>query len=93
MREADPEPIRKALEEIDRGSRDEARFFQQIERWRDELLAGDDQLLEDIPGQFPEADRGHLRRLTINARKEKVEGKSNKSSRALFQYLKELSRP
>ena len=50
MREADPEPIRKALEEIGRGSRQEALFFQELERLRDGLIAGDDELMEEIAG-------------------------------------------
>lgn len=92
MREADPEPIRKALEEIGRGSRQEALFFQELERLRDGLIAGDDELMEEIAGRFPGTDRKHLRRLVLNARKEKEEGEAVKSARTLFQYLRKCSR-
>jgi ribosome-associated protein len=92
MRDADPEPIRKALEEIGRGSRREALFFQELERLRDGLIAGDDELMEEIASRFPDTDRKHLRRLVLNARKEKEEGKALKSARMLFQYLRKFSK-
>jgi ribosome-associated protein len=92
MRDVDPEPIREALEAISRGRNLEARLFQKLERWRDELIGGNEELVEEIVGHFPDADRQQLRRLVLNARKEKEANKPPKSSRALFRYLRELSK-
>lgn len=92
MRDADPEPIQKALDEIGRGQRAEAQLFRKLEQWRDDLLEGNDQIQEVIITHFPDADRQRLRQLVLNARREKEENKPPKSSRALFRYLRELSK-
>jgi ribosome-associated protein len=92
MREVDPEPIRKALDDISRGQRAEAQLFRNLEQWRDELLAGNDEIQEEILTRFPEADRQRLRQLVLNARKEQEGNKPPKSSRSLFRYLRELSK-
>jgi ribosome-associated protein len=91
MREADPEPIRKALDAISRGRGHDAQLFQKLERWREELIAGNEELLELIVADFPEADRQRLRRLALNARKEKEANGPPQASRALFRYLRELT--
>ncbi len=93
MREADPEPIRRALDDISRGGLQDTEHFQELERWRDELVNGNDGLLEEIVNRFPAADRRALRQLAFNARKERESHKPPKSSRALFRLLKELSKP
>lgn len=90
MREVDSEPIRKALDEIDRGHRHDAESFKRIEGWRDALLDGQDELLDEILIEFPDGDRQRLRQLVFNARKEREGNKPPKSSRALFRYLREL---
>ncbi|GBC59898.1 hypothetical protein DENIS_0840 [Desulfonema ishimotonii] len=92
MREVDPEPVRKALEDIAGGKHQDALRFKQVEGWRDQILAGDDALLEELTGQFQDADRQKLRQLARNARKEKAAEKPPKSSRALFRYLMELAK-
>lgn len=92
MREADPEPIKKALDEIGRGQSLEAELFRKLEKWRDGLLAGNDEILEEICSHFPDADRKRLRQLALNARKEKEGNNPPKSSRALFRYLREITK-
>ena len=92
MREADPEPIRKALDTIGRGQTLDATQFKELERWRDELVEGSDGLTEEIVGRFPGADRQTLRQLVLNARKERQVNKPPKTSRALFRFLKALSK-
>jgi ribosome-associated protein len=91
MREADPEPIRKALDAIGRGQTLDAKQFKELERWRDKLVEGSDGLMEEIVSQFPGADRQTLRQLVLNARKEREVNKPPKASRALFRFLKALS--
>ncbi len=91
MREADPEPIRKALDAIGRGQTLDAKQFNELERWRDELLEGGDGPMEEVVNRFPDADRQTLRQLVLGARKERERDKPPKASRALFRFLKALS--
>ncbi len=90
MREADPEPIKKALDSIRRGWSEDTARFNEIERWRDELISGRDDLLEEIVSRFPGADRQSIRQLVLSARKERKEKKPPKASRALFRLLKDI---
>jgi len=91
MRRIDPEPIKQAIDDMDRGQKHMARAFQQLERMRDSLIEGDDAVVEEISSRFPDADIRKLRQFARNARKEKKENQSPKHSRALFRYLRELS--
>ncbi len=87
----DVDAIRKALEEIRQPHHQQVREFQQLEQWRDRLLAGDEGLLNELAQRFPGADRQHLRQLVRNAAREREQNKPPKSARALFQYLSELN--
>ena len=90
MRKEELEPIQAKLAEWERTSRSQLAKFHQLERWRERLLAGDEvmgQLLQD----YPALDMQRLRTLIRNARKEQAANKPPKSSRELFQYLRELA--
>ncbi len=91
MREIDPEPIRTFFAELDDGCKREARQFQLLERWRDELVDGNDKILDEIFERYPETDRQHLLQLIRNARKERKDNRPPKAFRALFKYLREIS--
>ncbi len=91
MRDIDPEPIQEALEDISRGRGLEAELFQQLEQWRNELVGGNDEPMEDILRRFPDAGVQRIRRLVLNARKEKEQDQPPKSSRTLFRYLRRIS--
>ncbi len=90
MREVDPKPIRKILDDILSGHAQETGNFKQIERWRDELVEGNDAVMNEIVRRFPAADRRTLCRLVLNARKDREENRNTKESRALFRFLREL---
>lgn len=93
MRDADPEPIQKALEELSRGRAMDMQRFRHIERWRDDLVDGSDEPLREIVRDFPEADLKWLRQCILNARRERAENQAPRSARALFRYLRDLSEP
>lgn len=57
------------------------------ERWRDELISGDDQFLYEFVEDHPEFDRQQLRQLVRNARDE-ADAEPSKSSQKLVDYLK-----
>jgi len=92
MREADPEPIRKALDAISRGQGHDAQLFRELEQWRNELIDGTDEILGKTVNRFPDADHKQLRSLALKARKEREENMPPKASRALFRYLREVSK-
>lgn len=91
MRKVEFKPIKNALYEIDRGRSIEISDFHRIEKWRDDLVQGIDGPIEEILKLFPKADKLKLWNLTMAARKELHEGGPQKSSRALFKYIKKLA--
>lgn len=92
MREADLEPIQKALDAIGRGELQDEQQFRELERWRDELIEGNNDLVDEILSRFPGTDRQTLRQLVLNARKEREGQKPPKASRVLFRFLRGLSK-
>lgn len=91
MRSVDVAPIEQALLEIEQGAYRQARSFQRLETWRDRLVAGDEELMDELLATFPEADRQRLGQLVRSARKEKAKNAPPKSARNLFRYLKAVS--
>ncbi len=91
LRQIDIDPIRKALENIQRGDLVKARAFKRIEAWRDALRDGNDAIMEEILAACPAADRQQLRQLVRNARRETREGKGPGASRKLFKYLQKVT--
>jgi ribosome-associated protein len=65
----------------------------EAERFRDELVSGDERQLAAFVERYPKCDRTHVLFLVRNARKELDLGKSPRSARLLFRYLKRLSDP
>ena len=90
MRKIDPGTIQEAMTDIEEGSYRKARAFKETEKWRDELIAGNKELMEEILHTCPEADRRQLSQHIRNAIKEKEKNKPPKSSRALFRYLSSI---
>ena len=91
MRNIDVKPVRNALENLRLGDLDKARRFHKIEKWRDAIMAGEEQVLEEILGACPNAQRQRLTQLARNALQDAQKGKGVKSSRMLFRYLKEIA--
>ena len=90
LREEDDAVIRKTLVQISQPQREEVKAFHEIEQWRDRLIGGDDEVINQLVIRFPDADRQYLRQMVRNARKEHQQEKPPKSSRLLFKYLKGL---
>jgi ribosome-associated protein len=95
MRRTDATPIQEAVQNLEEGDRRRAELHKQVERWRDELIRGNDALIEEIVRALPDAGREQLTALVTKARKELI--KTNPSpapARALFRYLhKSAQRP
>jgi len=90
MSEEDIETIQIQLKQLALPHQQDVEAFHEIEEWRDKLIAGDNNLMNELIEQFASADRQHLRQLVRNASKEAQLNKPPKSSRLLFKYLKEL---
>lgn len=88
LRRFDVAPIKKALDNIQRGDLEKAQTFKRVEAWRDALRGGNDEIIDDILAVCPEADRQQLRQLARNARRAVREGAENAASRKLFDYLR-----
>ena len=89
MHEEDVELIQRQLKQIALPQQQETEKFHQLETWRDALLSGDNQLMNELVDTL-QADRQHLRQLVRNANKEAQQNKPPKAARLLFQYLKTL---
>lgn len=88
--EDDPARIRDALDRQQKPSRDDIRMLQQLERWRDALIAGDESCLAEITARAPAFDAALARGLAAAARAERAEERPPKSARRLYAYLRDL---
>jgi ribosome-associated protein len=88
MRDLDAVPIRERLEQWKGQGRAHTAQLHAIERWREELLAGDPALARFLD-QHPDADSQKLRTLIRNARREQSAALPPKSYRELFRILRE----
>jgi len=85
----DHEAIKESIEKIRQEHNGQIKEFHQLEQWRDELLAGDKEIMSTLRNQFEDFDMQHVRQLVRNANKESVAEKPPKSSRILFKYLQQ----
>jgi ribosome-associated protein len=87
MRHVDIEPIAAALEKVQlKGQLGKAKFHQ-VERWRDRLIAGKDEVVQEFLEKFPDGSSQQLRQLIRNSQKEK---KLAGADTALFRYLRDV---
>lgn len=92
MYDEDIEAIDTAIKQQDLPDKQEVEAFHQLEQWRDGLISGDNNVMNSVIQRFVNIDRQHLLQLIRNAEKEAKLNKPPKSSRTLFQYLKELQK-
>ncbi|OGA35912.1 MAG: hypothetical protein A3F75_06935 [Betaproteobacteria bacterium RIFCSPLOWO2_12_FULL_64_23] len=90
MREIDAAPIRDRLEQWQGQGREHTAQMHAIERWRDELVAGDPALVRFLH-EYPGANSQQLRTLIRNARREQRAALPPRSYRELFRALREMT--
>jgi ribosome-associated protein len=90
LRSQDSAAVREALDDIHRPQQREVEHLHEVEGWRDALLAGDTQLLDELAARYRHADRQQLRQLVRNADRERQHNQPPKSARALFRTLMAL---
>ena len=89
LRGSDTGILERQLQQLARTHRRQVQEFHETEQWRDELLDGNDELIDTLVTRFV-ADRQRLRQLVRNARRERESAGPQKSARLLFRYLSEL---
>ncbi len=90
MQEEDEVAMRTALEKLRKPHKREVEQFHEVEQWRDSLLGGDQELINELANKFANFERQRVTQLIRNAKKEQANNKPPKSARLLFKYLSEL---
>ncbi|RUO66105.1 ribosome-associated protein [Pseudidiomarina planktonica] len=90
MRGLDTEELEQALHDMDHQSDVQNAFFHQLEKRRDDILAGGDEAIQTLVEEYPSADRQRLRQLYRQAQKQQAENKPPAAARELFKYLREI---
>ncbi len=90
MRRIDPEPVIARLADRKRRHDVEVRRFQQIERWRDRLMAEPQAALAELLQDHPQADRAALEELIGRCATELRERRAPLAARELFALLRRL---
>ena len=89
MRNVDPEPLQRALDDATGSSRAAVARMHQAEAWRERLIADDDALTE-LVAEHAQLDVQKLRALVRAARRERTSQAPPRQTRALYQLLHEL---
>ena len=87
MREYNPADIEAALEKITDGHEEKKRQFRLVERWRDELVSGNEERLAWLSAHYPQIDTEELDRLVQGARGTHPGINPKNAGRSLFQLL------
>ena len=90
MREVDPLPIERAMQNLHQGQQKNTDVFHQLEQLREDILAAGASGVELAMTRWPDADRQHLRQLVLQHERELQRQKPPAASRKLFRYLREL---
>ena len=86
MRNVDPAPIVEQLAALEAPSRKQTALFHVAEKWRDEILRGDEAVARFAAG-FPAANVARIKALAGAAREEKAAGRAPKHVRELFHAI------
>lgn len=89
MRNTDYEAIQHALDLLDPSSEAHSQLYQQIERWRDRMMANTSEGMADFLALYPDTNRQLLRQLAKNAEKETADKPDTWVARKkLFQLIR-----
>ena len=89
MRSEDIEAIEEALDKLKEQSDRNVRLGHLIEKWRDDLIAGDQGMLARFVEQYPSCERQQLSQLLRSAKKEQSQQKPPVSARKLFRLIRD----
>ena len=89
MRDIDPAPIQRALDELHQRHQQANEDFHRLEQLRDDVLLAGLKGVELVVDVWPEADRQQLRQILLQHQRELKLGKPPAAARKLFRYLRE----
>lgn len=89
LRSRDLTPIEHALDKINSRHAQDNAHFHQLEQFRERIIEGGDDSIQQVIEAHPSLSRQTLRQLYRQVLKEREQNKPPKAYRALFQYLKE----
>ncbi len=90
LRASEVEPILEALAKVKSQSALGVRQHHRVEQWRDRLIAEGDSALGELVSEYTQVDRGQVRQLVRAARSELAAEKPPRSTRRLYQYLRDI---
>jgi ribosome-associated protein len=90
LEDSELDTIRAALEQDKDTVRREAAALHRVEQWRERLIEGGDEALNEFIARHPQADRQHLRALARQARSERERNKPPHAARELFRVMRDL---
>ncbi len=90
LKNEDAEQVEQLFSRMDDDHLQDTHHFHRLERWRERLLQGDDEVLNELLSLCPDADRQHMRQLIRAGKKELAEERTPAAQRKLFTYLKSL---
>jgi len=90
LRQNDTESLVETIARLDAKKTDQDQQFHRIERWRDRLMADEQDAITEFMATYPHADAGQIRQLVRNAGRELQTNKPLKSHRTLFRLLREV---
>lgn len=90
MRSADHESIAAAVAGLKEEQDRLARLFHVMENWRDELIRGEQDVLERFIEEFPQTDRQQLRHLIRSAKGAAGSQQASTHARKLFRFIREV---
>lgn len=89
--EGDFESVVKAVEGLRVGKTADSEHFQDLESYRERLIAGTEATIDEIMELIPGCDPKELRRQQLQCQQELKESKGVTAARALFRYLRKAS--
>ena len=90
MRKHNVASVQEILHNTEQSNKKISRSIREIEKWRDNLLAGSDGVIREIANKCLDADLQYISELVQKAGAEKEAGKPPRSARILFRYLKSI---
>lgn len=90
MRELETDELVRQLMQHEQLSSEKNSVFHLIESWRDRIVDGADEVINDFLTEYPAADRQKLRQLSRKAQMELNKAQAPAAARQLFKYLREI---
>ena len=86
----DTDLIQQKLQDLLKPGKEATQKLHQVEIWRDELIKGDKQLLQELCEEYFDLDIQQLRQLIRNAQKEQACNQPPRAQRKLFKMLSDI---